>query len=121
MEYPLELDAYIVYTRSVRRDELERLATGLAGLRLEAFADDGTDLYRAARLSGPTDAAAALAALKLGVAASTFRWLELGLRAYALIDGRREYRPWRRNRYLDRESMAALGQLEPEVRYHAPA
>jgi hypothetical protein len=53
--------------------------------------------------------------------AATWAAWEFGLRGYAVMQGRREYRPWRRNGHLDRAGLLGLVLLEPELRYQGPA
>jgi hypothetical protein len=116
-----EMDAYAVLTRSLPREEAERVLP-FGSTKRELFPDESdANLYHALRISGDADPEAFLAGCRALVVAGQARWLEFGLRGYIIIEGKREYRPWRRNQYMDRAALAALPGLEPEVRYHAPA
>jgi hypothetical protein len=109
-----QLESYFVYRVPVHAVEV-----ALEGARLEVYRnDDGT--VRAAHLNGDVDPARALTVLRAMLERGEVRWLELGLRAYALMEGKREYRPWRRNAHLSLAALGALERLEPEVHYHAP-
>jgi hypothetical protein len=107
-------DAYLVFS-----DPPEGFESPLPGASLELYPHaDGR--VRAARLSGDIPAQVGLETLRALLERGEVRWLELGLRAYALMEGKREYRPWRKNVHLSLEALRDLHTLEPEVRYHAP-
>ncbi len=110
-----ELELYIVYTQPVAVATLQ-----LEGLNLEHYpTPDG--LIRAARGTGDVAGNLALETLRAMLLSGQIRWLELGLRGYSLMEGKREFRPWRKNAHLTLETFSALTTLEPEVRYHAPS
>jgi hypothetical protein len=109
-----ELEAYFVFSQPVPSVE-----NPLKNLKLEAYPNDDTS-FRAARLTGDADPDAALETLRALLLSGTVRWLELGLRGYSFMDGKREYRPWRSNAHLSLDALLELTHLEPEMRYHAP-
>ncbi len=111
-----ELEAYLVFSQPL---PLDGVVNPLPTLKLEVYPLDETR-GRAIRLSGDIDGARALEVLR-GLLGNGVRWLEVGLRGYGLMEGKREYRPWRRNAHLSLEALMALSALEPEVRYHAPS
>jgi hypothetical protein len=110
-----ELEAYFVFTNPV-----QTVQAPLEGLKLETYPTEH-GLFRAARVTGDANGEIALEVLRTELLNGTVRWLELGLRGYALMEGKREYRPWRRNAHLGLEALRNLETLEPEVRYHAPS
>jgi hypothetical protein len=111
-----ELEAYLVFSQPL---PLDAVVNPLPALKLEVYPLDETHA-RAIRLSGDIDEAQVLSGLR-GLLGDNVRWLEVGWRGYGLIDGKREYRPWRRNAHLGFEVFMALETLEPEVRYHTPS
>ncbi len=111
-----ELEVYFVYSQPIPS---ESVVAPLPGMRLEAFPHDDQTV-RSVRCTGDADPPEALKALRGWLASGQIRWLELGLRGYGLIDGKREYRPWRKNAHLSLAQLLALETLEPEIRYHAP-
>lgn len=116
-----ELEAYIVFAEPLELERAEAVLDEFGDLRREFYPAETPALIRAARLSGDADAKTVLNALRLKLTGSELRWLEIGLRGYGLIKGKREYKPWRRNAYLNLEAFERLERLEPEVRYHAPS
>lgn len=110
------LEAYLVFSSPLPNSELHN---PLAGCQLEIYPDSPTHI-RAVRIFGDTDPQTALEVLRDLLQSGAVRWLELGMRGYALMEGKREYRPWRSNKHLSLQAMLALSHLEPEVRYHAP-
>ncbi len=116
-----ELEAYIVFTEPLPIERAEAVLNELGDLKPEFYPTETPGLIRAARMSGDADALAVLHALRVKLMANELRWLEIGLRGYGLIKGKREYKPWRRNAYLNQESFTELKNLEPEVRYHTPS
>ena len=122
----VELEVYFVLAEDHASETavtslLERLKLGQTDTgrdaRIEVYRREAAPPH-AARLTLDADPGHALAALRDHL--PTLRWLEVGLRAYGVIEGKREPRPWRRNAYLSLEQFRALEALEPEVRYHAP-
>jgi hypothetical protein len=109
-----ELEAYFVFSVSPLVE-----IPSIEGVRLEVYPNDDGSL-RAARITGDADGHEALERLRARLLSGELRWLEIGLRGYSLMEGKREYRPWRRNAHLSVEDFVALTALEPEVRYHAP-
>jgi hypothetical protein len=116
-----ELEAYFVFTEPLPIEHAQAVLNELGELTPEFYPTETPGLIRAARASGDADAHTVLHTLHERLANAELRWLEIGLRGYGLIGGKREYKPWRRNAYLNRETFEKLEQLEPEVRYHAPA
>jgi hypothetical protein len=116
-----ELEAYIVFTEPLEQERAEAVLNELGDLKREFYPTEKQNLIRAARISGDADAVNVLNALRDRLAQKELRWLEIGLRGYGLIKGKREFKPWRRNAYLNHEALEKLKQLEPEVRYHAPS
>jgi hypothetical protein len=116
-----ELEVYLVFTEPLFPERAQAVLNELSELIPEFYPTETPGLIRAARLSGDADAQTVLHALRVQLMTNELRWLEIGLRGYGLIKGKREYKPWRRNSYLNQEALAKLEQLEPEVRYHAPA
>lgn len=113
----VELEVYAVFADPVSPAEAE---AALPGLEVERYRDEAGRV-RAVRFAGDAEPGAVLPLLKAGLAAGRLRWLEFGLRGYAVIEGKRERRPWRRNAYLGFAGLEALEALEPGVRYHGPA
>jgi hypothetical protein len=111
-----ELEAYLVFTEAVPN---EAVTNPVPGSTLEVYPLDEARV-RAIRISGDVDGMQALESMR-SLLGRSVRWLEVGLRGYGLIDGKREYRPWRRNAHLSLEALMVLEKLEPEVRYHAPS
>jgi hypothetical protein len=109
-----ELEAYFVFSVS---PQLE--IPSVEGVKLEVYPNEDGSL-RAARISGDADGKETLERLRARLLSGELRWLEIGLRGYSLMEGKREYRPWRKNAHLSLEDFAKLETLEPEVRYHAP-
>jgi hypothetical protein len=116
-----ELEAYIVFTEPLTVERVEAVLNELSELIPELYPTETPGLIRSARLSGDTDVQAVLNALRERLVNNELRWLEIGLRGYGLIKGKREYKPWRRNAYLNQENFKKLEKLEPEVRYHTPS
>ncbi len=116
-----ELEAYIVFTEPLEVKRVQRALDAFNGLTHELYPSETPDFIRAARLSGDQDAKTVLDALRTRLMGNQLRWLEIGLRGYGIIKGKREYKPWRRNAYLSLELLESLERLEPEVRYHAPS
>ena len=116
-----ELEAYIVFTEPLEVERAQRVLEAFNQLTHELYPSETPAFIRAARLSGDQDAKTVLDALRAQLTGSQLRWLEIGLRGYGIIKGKREYKPWRRNAYLSLESLEALERLEPEVHYHAPS
>jgi hypothetical protein len=110
-----ELDAYLVFTVPIPNHEVHNPL----GCSLEPYPENLTQT-RAIRLYGDTNHQFALETLQGLLENKTVRWLELGMRGYGLMEGKREYRPWRKHQHLTREAFLALGKLEAEIRYHAP-
>lgn len=115
-----ELEVYAVFTHPLEQHLVGDFFADLNGLRLEAYPDAQPGLVRAARLNGDIAPDMALMVLRGQLEQGKLRWLELGLRGYGLIKGKREYRPWRKNAYLSLESFRKLTALEAEVHYHVP-
>ncbi len=115
----MELDAFIVFFEPLEVGLAKRLLEFEAST-LELFPLENSSLIRAARLLGDTDLTLALENLRAHLTEDRAKWIEIGARGYAVIDGRREYRPWRKNVYLSLEKLNSLEKLEPEVKYHAP-
>jgi hypothetical protein len=118
----LRLEAYGVFTEpaddATRIQLISPLPKNLE--RMTIHPAENPRLTRAIALQSDTDFDEILGVLRWALESGLLRWLEIGLHGYGLIDGKAEYRPWRRNRYLGLAQFVALGQLEPEVRYHAP-
>ena len=110
-----ELDAYLVFTVPIPNHEVQNPL----GCKLELYPANPTHT-RAIRLYGDTNHQTALETLQALLENKTARWLELGMRGYGLMEGKREYRPWRSHQHLTREAFLALKKLEAEIRYHAP-
>jgi hypothetical protein len=110
------LEAYLVFASPLPNHEVHN---PLPTCQIESYPDSPTHT-RAVRLHGDVPAQVALDVLRGLLEQRQVRWLELGMRAYALMEGKREYRPWRANKHLSREALLDLAWLEPEVRYHAP-
>ncbi len=111
-----ELDAYLVFVQPIATNTI---LNPLEPCKLELYPHDQTHT-RAIRIYGDTDHQNALETLQALLENKTVRWLELGMRGYGLMEGKREYRPWRSHKHLTREAFLALSRLEAEVRYHAP-
>ena len=109
-----ELEAFFVFSVSPQME-----IPSLDGVKLEVYPNDDGSL-RAARITGDADGQEALERLRTRLLSGELRWLEIGLRGYSLMEGKREYRPWLRNAHLSLEEFTKLAVLEPEVRYHAP-
>lgn len=116
-----ELEAYIVFAKALEVERAEAMLNELDGLARELYPAEAPDSIRAARLSGDANAETVFTALRSRLVTNELRWLEIGLRGYGLIKGKREYKPWRRNAYLSLEAFGKLEKLEPEVRYHGPS
>jgi hypothetical protein len=116
-----ELEAYIVFTQPLEIGRVRDALEAFNELTHELYPSETPDFIRAARLSGDQDAKTVLDALRERLTGKELRWLEIGLRGYGIIKGKREYKPWRRNAYLSLELLERLERLEPEVRYHAPS
>ena len=112
----VELDAYLVFTQPIANQEVQN---PLESCHLEPYPENPSHT-RAIRVFGDTDHQQALQVLRGLLENNSVRWLELGMRAYALMEGKREYRPWRSHKHLTREAFLALPTLEAEIRYHAP-
>jgi hypothetical protein len=110
------LEAYLVFASPLPSHEVKN---PLPNCQLEAYPESPTHI-RALRLYGDVSAQVALEVLRGLLETGQVRWLELGMRAYALMEGKREYRPWRANKHLSSVELQGLSSLEPEVRYHAP-
>jgi hypothetical protein len=108
------LEAYLVFSTP----QLE-VINPIQGCQIEMYPENPTHT-RAIRLYGDVEAGSALETLRGLLLGGQVRWLELGMRGYALMEGKREYRPWRSNKHLSQEALLQLSNLEPEVRYHAP-
>jgi hypothetical protein len=119
MSRGVELDAFIVFFEPLELGLAKRLLEFEAST-LELFPLEHSPLIRAARVMGDTDLKLALESVRAHLLEHRARWIEIGARGYAIIDGRREYRPWRKNAYLTLEKLSLLEKLEPEVKYHAP-
>jgi hypothetical protein len=119
MSRGVELDAFIVFFEPLEVGLAKRLLEFEAST-LELFPLESSSLIRAARVMGDTDLTLALEGIRAHLLEGRARWIEIGARGYAIIDGRREYRPWRKNAYLTFEKLSLLEKLEPEVKYHAP-
>jgi hypothetical protein len=119
MSRGVELDAFIVFFKPLEIGLAKRLLE-FEGSTLEFYPLENSQLIRAARVTGDTDLKMALEQTRAHLTEGRARWIEIGARGYAVIDGRREYRPWRKNAYLTLEKLGALEKLEPEVKYHAP-
>ncbi len=115
----MELDAFIVFFEPLELGLAKRLLEFEAST-LELFPLENSPLIRAARVMGDTDLKFALESVRAHLLEQRARWIEIGARGYAIIDGKREYRPWRKNAYLTLEKFSLLEKLEPEVKYHAP-
>ena len=120
----LELEVYVVFNDGHGSEtaihELRAQIEQQSEIRLEVFQQPDAPPH-AARFNLDADPRPALQALQAALHANSLRWLEIGLRGYGVIEGKREHRPWRRNAYLNLEQFLILEVLEPEVRYHAPA
>jgi hypothetical protein len=119
MSRGVELDAFIVFFEPLEVGLAKRLLEFDAST-LELFPLENSSLIRAARVMGDTDLKFALESVRAHLLENRARWIEIGARGYAIIDGKREYRPWRKNAYLTLEKLSLLEKLEPEVKYHAP-
>jgi hypothetical protein len=115
-----ELEVYAVFSSPLEQERIEGFFADLGGLKLEAYPDEQPGRVRAVRLSGDVAPERALVFLRDQLEGGRLRWLELGLRGYGVIKGKREYRPWRKNAYLALEQFRALQALEGEIRYHIP-
>ncbi len=111
-----ELDAYLVFQEPI---DTNAVLNPLEPCKIELYPQNQTQT-RAIRLYGDIDHQHALKTLQALLENKTVRWLELGMRGYAHMEGKREYRPWRSHKHQTREVFLALLQLEAEVRYHAP-
>ena len=110
-----ELDAYLVFSIPIPNAEvINPLECSLL------VYPENTTHTRAIRLYGDTKHQIALETLQALLENKTVRWLELGMRGYGLMEGKREYRPWRSHKHLTREAFLDLSKLEAEIRYHAP-
>ena len=110
-----ELDAYLVFTSPI----LNQAVQNPLGCNLENYPENPTHT-RAIRLYGDTNHQTALETLQALLETNSVRWLELGMRGYGLMEGKREYRPWRSHKHLTRADFLGLTKLEAEIRYHAP-
>jgi hypothetical protein len=110
------LEAYLVFASPLPNGDVQN---PLPTCHIDVFPENQTHT-RALRIYGDVQAADALEVLRGLLLSGQVRWLELGMRGYALMEGKREYRPWRSNKHLTEEALLALARLEPEVRYHAP-
>jgi hypothetical protein len=110
------LEAYVVFASPLPSDTV---TNPLPACQVEIYPDSPTHA-RAMRVYGDVQAVVALGVLRDLLHSGQVRWLELGMRGYALMEGKREYRPWRANKHLSRADLMGLASLEPEVRYHAP-
>jgi hypothetical protein len=108
------LEAYLVFSTP----QLE-VTNPIQGCQIERYPENPTHT-RAIRVFGDVEAGVALTALRGLLLSGHVRWLEIGMRGYGLMEGKREYRPWRANKHLSLETLTQLAVLEPEVRYHAP-
>ncbi len=115
----MELDAFIVFFEPLEIGLAKRLLEFDAST-LELFPLENSSLIRAARVMGDTDLKVALENIRAHLTEDRAKWIEIGARGYAVIDGKREYRPWRKNAYLSLEKLQTLEKLEHEVKYHAP-
>ena len=115
-----ELEVYAVFTSPLEQERIGGFFADLGNLKLEVYPDEQPGRVRAVRLSGDIAPEVALVFLRNQLEGGRLRWLELGLRGYAVIKGKREYRPWRKNAYLGLEQFRTLQTLEGEVRYHTP-
>ncbi len=115
----MELDAFIVFFEPLELGLAKRLLEFEAST-LELFPLENSSLIRAARVTGDTDLKLALEQTRAHLTQGRAKWIEIGARGFAVIDNRREYRPWRKNAYLSLEKLNILEKLEPEVKYHAP-
>jgi hypothetical protein len=111
-----ELDAYLVFNTPIRN---ELVQNPILECSLEMYPENQTHT-RAIRVYGDTNHQIALETLQALLRENTMRWLELGMRGYAMMEKKREYRPWRSHKHLTRDAFLALVKLEPEIRYHAP-
>ena len=119
MSRGVELDAFIVFFEPLEVGLAKRLLE-FEALTLELYPLENSNLIRAARVTGDTDLKLALEKTRAHLLEGRARWIEIGARGFAVIDGKREYRPWRKNGYLTLEKFSVLEKLEPEVKYHAP-
>jgi hypothetical protein len=108
------LEAYLVFSTPQ-----QKVINPILGCQIETYPENPTHT-RAIRVYGDVEAGIALQTLRDLLLTGQVRWLELGMRGYALMEGKREYRPWRSNKHLTQEALLQLTSLEPEVRYHAP-
>jgi hypothetical protein len=110
------LEAYLVFAVPIPSHQVQN---PLPDCQVEIYPDSSTHT-RAMRLYGDVSSQTALVVLRDLLDSGQVRWLELGMRGYALMEGKREYRPWRANKHLSRATFLELAHLELEVRYHAP-
>jgi hypothetical protein len=119
----LRLEAYAVFTTpaddATRKAFLKQLPTDLVRITIHPESSNPI-LTRAMALQSDTHFTELQKLFSEALRSRQLRWLEIGLHGYGLIDGKAEYRPWLRNRYLNLEQFLKLVSLEPEVRYHAP-
>ncbi len=111
-----ELDAYLVFATPQPNNSVQN---PILDCSLELYPENQTHT-RAIRVYGDTNHQIALEALQALLSQNSVRWLELGMRGYAMMEKKREYRPWRSHQHLTRAAFLALTKLEPEIRYHAP-
>ncbi len=111
-----ELDAYLVFTQP---QLVNSIKNPIPDCNLEHYPENPSHT-RAIRIYGDTAHQNALETLQTLLENNTIRWVELGMRGYAMMEGKREYRPWRKNIHLTRAAFLALTVVEAETRYHAP-
>ena len=111
-----ELDAYLVFSTPILTEQVQNPITTC---KLEYYPQDSTHT-RGIRIYGDADHQTALETLQRLLENDSVRWVELGMRGYAHMEGKREYRPWRKHLHLTREAFLGLTRLEAEIRYHAP-
>lgn len=117
----LELESYIVFAEPLEMEGVRAVLDELGDMAHELYPTEMPDLIRAVRVTGDQEAGMVLEILRARLVENELRWLEIGLRGYGLIKGKREYKPWRRNAYLNLEAFKNLQKFEPEVRYHTPS
>ena len=108
-----ELDAHLAFARVLTRDEATHALRGWTG-RVELY---GEATVRGARVTGPLDADATRALLRVGLEGGVFRYAEAGLRGFMRsAEGFTDWVPWRRNVVLARTDVDRV-LFEEGIRY----